>query len=282
LILVNAATLLDGDPTNNFIRRAVAFNPNGILNGAVHVVTAGNYAFVSCNRGVVMVDIADAKNLKVVSEIPLKGARNVAIQFRYAFICDSEGIKIADITDPAHPEVKAAVPVAEANDIYVARTYAYIAAGKQGLAIVDVERPEHPGAPRFYNAEGALNDARAVKVGMTNASLFAYVADGRNGLRVLQLTSPVKTPGMWGFSPEIQPELIATYKTKGPALALSKGLDRDRAVDESGNQVAVFGRRGARPFNLEEMQKLYLRHGKLYTVSNSPPGPAVAAAGGGR
>jgi len=38
---------------------------------------------------------------------------------------------------------------------------------------------------------------------------------------------------------------------------LSKGLDRDRAVDESGNQLAVFGRRGARPFRLDEMQKLF-------------------------
>ena len=28
---------------------------------------------------------------------------------------------------------------------------------------------------------------------MTNASLFAYVADGKNGLRVLQLTSPSRT-----------------------------------------------------------------------------------------
>ena len=107
---------------------------------------------------------------------------------------------------------------------------------------------------------------------MTNASAFAYVADGRNGLRVLQLTSPARTAGLWGFSPEPEPELIATYKTKGDAIALSKGLDRDRAVDESGNQLSVFGRRGARPFRLEEMQKLYLRDGKLYTVTNDPPG----------
>jgi hypothetical protein len=43
-----------------------------------------------------------------------------------------------------------------------------------------------------------------------------------------------------------------------PALALSKGLDRDRAVDETGHQIAVFGRIGSRPFNLKEMQQLYL------------------------
>ena len=52
---------------------------------------------------------------------------------------------------------------------------------------------------------------------------------------------------------------------------MSKGLDRDRAVDESGNQIAVFGRRGARPFTLEEMRRLYLRDGKVWTVTDTPP-----------
>jgi len=60
--------------------------------------------------------------------------------------------------------------------------------------------------------------------------------------------------------------LIATYRTRGPAVGLSKGLDRDRAVDESGNQVAVFGRRGARPFNAEEQRRLYMRGDTVYTV----------------
>jgi hypothetical protein len=274
LILVNAATLLDGDPRNNFLKRAATFNPDGILNGARFVVTAGNYAYVSCDRGVVIVDIGDAKNMKVVSVIPLKGAGHTAIQFRYAFICDAEGIKVADITDVKNPVIRAAVPIAEANDVYVARTHAYVAAGKQGLAIIDIERPDQPGAPVFYSADGAINDARAVKVGMTNASLFAYIADGKNGLRVLQLISPATSPGLFGFSPDVRPELIATYPTHGSALALSKGLDRDRAVDESGNQLAVFGRRGARPFNQQEMERLYLRNGKLYTVTNDAPAPA--------
>jgi hypothetical protein len=53
-------------------------------------------------------------------------------------------------------------------------------------------------------------------------------------------------------------------------------LERDRAVDESGNQIAVFGRLGARPFNLEEMQRLYLRGGKLFTVARSAPGKPQA------
>ena len=46
-------------------------------------------------------------------------------------------------------------------------------------------------------------------VGTTNASLFAYVADGKNGLKVLQLTSPESQPNFYGFSPEPKPQLIA-------------------------------------------------------------------------
>ena len=112
-----------------------------------------------------------------------------------------------------------------------------------------------------------------MKIGAVDASVFAYLADGHNGLRVLQILSPSDSPNSYGFSPRPTPKLIASYRTAGPALAISKGVDRDRAVDESGNQLAVFGRRGARPFNLDEMQRLYLRDGQLYTVTDDPPGP---------
>jgi hypothetical protein len=40
----------------------------------------------------------------------------------------------------------------------------------------------------------------------------------------------------------------------------------------------VFGRRGARPLNAEEAQRLYLRDGKVFTVADVPPGPPGARA----
>jgi hypothetical protein len=97
-------------------------------------------------------------------------------------------------------------------------------------------------------------------------SLFAYIADGLNGLQIVQLTSPEDTPGHYGFSPRPTPHLIAHAHTIGEALAVSEGLDRDRAIDESGNQLAVFGRRGARPFNFDEMMRLFMNKGVLWTV----------------
>jgi hypothetical protein len=111
---------------------------------------------------------------------------------------------------------------------------------------------------------------------MTNASLFAYVADGHNGLQVVQLFSPDTNPNHYGFSPRPTPALIATYPIHGGALAISEGIDRDRAADESGHQLAVFGRRGARPFNKAEAEKLFMRGGHVYTVTDEPPAPARA------
>jgi hypothetical protein len=121
----------------------------------------------------------------------------------------------------------------------------------------------------MYTAGGQLNDAHDVIIGATNASLFAYVADGANGLKVIQLISPQSQPNFYGFAPEPRPELIAWYRTASPALALSRGLERDRGVDETGHQIAVFGRIGSRPFTLDEMKRFYMgADGRLFTVTD--------------
>ena len=197
--------------------------------------------------------------------------RASALQFRYLFVADDVGFTTVDVTDPTKPRHvgTARVPLADANRIYVARTFAYVAAGKEGLAIVDVEKPDAPKLYLKYNADGTLVDARDVIVATTNASLFAYVADGANGMKVLQLTSPEIQPKFYGFSPDPKPVLIAWRDTATPALALSKGLDRDRAVDETGGQIAVFGRIGSRPFTWDEMKRFYQRpDGTVWTVTD--------------
>ena len=138
------------------------------------------------------------------------------------------------------------VSFADARNITVSRTYAYVAAGKDGMAIVDIEKPDQPGQPTFAsNLE--LEDTNDIKIGMVSSSQFALIADGKAGFKVAQLFSPQTSPGFFGFSPRPNPLLIAKFNTRGPALAVSRGVDRDRAVDESGNQLSVFGRRGSRP-----------------------------------
>ena len=137
-------TLLDGDPSNNFLKRAVTFNPNGALKGARRITIAGTYAYILCDRGLVVVDLDNPLQPKIAAEIGapfLVEPRGIAIQFRYAFVVDREGLKVLDVTHLDHPTpvTTPPVPIEDARNVYVARTYAYVSGGKQGLVIVDVE-----------------------------------------------------------------------------------------------------------------------------------------------
>jgi hypothetical protein len=240
---------------------------------------AGTVGYVTTPRGLAVLDLDDPVAPRILAQLgaPLRAPRAVAVQFRYAFVIDEEGLKVLDVTIPSAPRVVegASVPLPHAHNVYLGRTYAYVAAGSDGIAIVDIEYPEKPRLEQKWNADGRIDDAHDVKIGATNGSIFAYVADGRNGLRVVQLISANDTPGAYGFSPRPTPSLVATYHTHGPAVALSRGVDRDRAVDETGHQTAVFGRRGARPFTLAEQQRMYLRDGKPFTVEDTAPGKPV-------
>jgi hypothetical protein len=273
LILVDINTLTDREPRNNFLHRALTWNPGGVLNGARHVTLGGSYAYIAANAGLVVVDLTDPLKPRLVATIAVPDPRASALQFRYLWVTDARGVDVVDVTKLDHPRLieGATFPLADARKLYVARTYAYVAAKKDGLVILDVKNPERPQLYQKVTFDGQLNDAEDVIVGSTNASLFAYVADGKNGLKVLQLTSPASQPNFYGFSPAPKPELIAWARTRTPALALSKGLDRDRAVDETGGQIAVFGRLGSRPFTRPEMESFFIDwRGEPYRVTNKP------------
>ncbi len=287
LILVNVTTMADGEFRNNKLKRAVTWNPDGVLDGARHIVLAGEVAYIAAKQGLVTVDLKDPLHPALASVVPLNDARASAVQFRYLWVTDADGVKLFDVTDMRQPVAipEATVPLADARRVYIARTHAYVAAKADGLVILDVTNPTRPSVYRKETFGGRMNDVEDVVVGSTNASLFAYVADGVNGMKVVQLTSPDSQPNYYGFSPAPVPELIAWAKTPSPALAMSKGLDRDRAVDETGGQIAVFGRMGSRPFNRSEMETLFLTaKGVPWKVSDIPDmnrwvpgaGPVVA------
>src|SRR5207245_10799543 len=162
LVVSTAAPLLDGNPRNNFLKRAAAFNPGGALTRSVNLAIAGNYAYVLCAKGLVVVDITDPVAPKIAGQVDapaIRDPRAIAVQFRYAFVTDGEGLKVVDVTNPARPRLgpNATIRIDSATGLYVARTYAYVASGPQGLTIVDLEKPEQPRADQVFDASGALN-----------------------------------------------------------------------------------------------------------------------------
>ncbi|MCG8608257.1 hypothetical protein MJD09_25145, partial [bacterium] len=275
LIIVDVQTFHDNNPQNNRIRRAVTYNPNNRLTGAVKIEIAGNYAYImSETTGFHVVDISNplAPNwLASIDSPDIIEGRSLNVQFRYAFVVDKEGFKAIDITDPETPSLvpDSYIRFTDARDVYAVRMYAYVSAGSEGIGIIDIEKPDDPKLIEKYSANGQLNDSNSLTTGTVNASTFAFVADGRNGLRVIRLIGPPDTPGHLGFSPKPVPKLIATYRTKGPALAIAEGAKRDRSTDESGNQIGVSGQLGSYPLDKEKLEKLLRRDGKIYKVSDN-------------
>lgn len=275
LVLVDIQTFTDGDPTNNRLRRAVTFNPENALSGARQITLAGVHAYVlTAEKGVAVVDLSEPLKPRLVAQVGggvIRGGRAITHQFRYAFVLDSQGLKVMDITHPARPRLdpRTRIPLPDARGgIVTMRTYALAAAGRQGLAIIDVGNPAEPRLVQIFSGKGQLTDVNGVTVGTVNASTFAFVADGKNGLRVVRLIEPPDTPGHLGFAPRLTPELIATFPAMGPALAVADGMKRDRYVDEAGNQISVSNRLGSRPLSRKEMDRIIFdSRGELFRVT---------------
>jgi hypothetical protein len=220
----------------------------------------------------VAIDVSDPLAPKIIATVPMQKPTSVAVQFRYAFVTDADGLKVVDVTVPAAmKQVGALVAMPDARNVFVSRHYAYVGAGRDGVAIVDVTTPTSARLIINYDADGRFKDTNQVKIGMINDSVYGLVADGTTGFHVMQLVTPEDGGrSAYGFSPSPRPKWISSRAASG-ARAIAKGLDRDRAVDESGNQVSVFGRIGGRPFTLEEQRSFYMRDGKIFTVSDEVP-----------
>lgn len=272
LIVVDINTFADGEPRNNFIKRALTWNPSDVLKGAKHITVGGHYLYVAAEQGVVIIDIDQPLKPEVAAIVPMKGVQATALQFRYLMVTDVDGLKAIDVTNPASPKLVSGntIPMKRAYKMHLARTFAYVAAGEEGLVIVDITNPAKMVEYQRTTIEGQITDARDVVVATTNASLMGYIADGAGGLKVIQLTSPSSQPNFYGYSPDPKPQFVASYPTAKRALSLSRPLERDRAVDETGGQIAVFGRRGSQPLSLSDQQKLYLNNGQPWTVTNTP------------
>ncbi len=177
-------------------------------------------------RGLVIVDVHDPTKPKVAATLELKGAKDVEVTGRYAFVaCGTEGVKVVDIADRLKPRLVATMPTSDARVVKLGGIYAYVADGMGGLRIFDVADPTQPhyvGGTRLNDA-AIPDDAHDVVVqfsfsrpdvvtgNRTPARLCAYVANGAQGLKVVDVTEPTK------------PLVIATLPVGAGSYA--KGVD---------------------------------------------------------
>ena len=277
-------TLLDGDPRNNFVKRVATFNPDGVLAGATSAAIAGTTGFVTTPRGLVVLDLQDPLHPRVIGQVgapaarAARGGRAVPLRVR-ARRGGPQGRGHHRARQAAGGGGRARAPRARARALPGAHLRLRGGRAARAWPSWTSSVPSGRASTRPSTPAGAINDAHDVKLGATNGSIFAYVADGKNGLRVIDVDLRQRHAGRLRLQPEADAEAgghVPHARARGGPLA--RRGPRPRGGRDRATRSASSAGAGARPLNGEEQRRMYLRDGKPFTVTDAPPGRPVGGA----
>jgi len=203
---------------------------------AEDIIVEDDYAYVADpDTGIIIVNVSNPSAPAVIGTLPTTAAHGIALA-GYAYIADGySGLKIANITDPANPVViKNMGTLRTALDVNIQNDYTFIAAGLDGIIIIDTLTPSLPvwwsqlnfGA--FVNATDIVGNYAYVTtidglvvIDISNLSSpqisgeietsgyacdvaiqdnYAYIADGDEGLKIIDITNPADLTEIGDFS----------------------------------------------------------------------------------
>ena len=72
LIVIDVNTFADGEPRNNFLKRAITWNEGGVLKGARHITLGGYYAYIATDAGLVVLNLNDPLKPAVAATLALQ------------------------------------------------------------------------------------------------------------------------------------------------------------------------------------------------------------------
>ncbi len=233
LILTNVDTLTDGEPRNNFLNRALTWNPERRPQRRAPPHDRRHHFYIAADAGVVVLDMNDPLKPRVRGGHP---ARRTRARRCSSAICSSPtraGWTSSTSPIPTQPVVvegahRAAGRCAPASMSRAPTPMSPTAA--DGLVIVDVEQPEHPKLYQKFTADGKINDAarRGRRLDQRLAVRLCRRRQERpegDPAHLARPASPISTASR----PPPKPELIAWDRRPSPALALSGPRARPRA-----------------------------------------------------
>ena len=116
----------------------------------------------------------------------LNDANNITIAGHYAYITTARALVVVDIDDPLNPRIReqiAAPGLRNPHAIAIQFRYGFVV-DDDGLKVLDLSAP---GAPRLVSgASVALAAAHDVYVART----YAYVANGKDGIAIIDVEQP--------------------------------------------------------------------------------------------
>lgn len=151
------------------------------------VIVDNNIAYVSYgSEGLHIVDVSNIRNPQLLSVYDYPGEIVDAFilnQQIFALFSNSS-LRIIDVVDPIHPILRGSIPLPYHTYNVVVDNYniAYIAAGENGLKIINVTDTSSLYIIETYDSIGEIKD---VKI----KNNLAYLADGSNGFLTLNISN---------------------------------------------------------------------------------------------
>ena len=152
---------------------------------AKDITVSEDYAYIVDDiNGLHIIDISLPSNpVEVASLNTGKGGQRIAVSGNYAFVADvDDGLRIIDVSNYSYP-FEAAIDSGFPSGVAISHNFAYVTNG-HGLKIIDISYPPNWAEVGFLNTGNAMD--------VTVKGRYAFVADGWNGLRVIDNLNPSK------------------------------------------------------------------------------------------
>jgi hypothetical protein len=165
------------------------------------------------DHGLIIVDATNTAAPTTVGQFSAPASvLNMAIQGDYAYTVDgTRGLWIFDLINPETPQEIHFVSIPEASGVFLDDSHAYVAAGSNGLRIVNISDPKNSYIEGSLDTEGFAQAVLVIRrPGSDPPIRYAYIADGANGLIVMDVSNPA-TPVRVGSLAGIGTAFRLTY-----------------------------------------------------------------------
>ena len=166
----------------------------------VTVVTVnGEHIYMGGDKGLHILPIANPGVLQDPTIIPVGDGKPVvalAMEGDFAYVAvEGEGIFRISIENSAEREGRTPFPIADARGVVALGSYVYVAAGGEGLRVIDYT---DPAMPREKGAARPCGKGEAKALMLQGNNL--YVACGAGGIRLYDIKDRANPKELWTFS----------------------------------------------------------------------------------
>jgi hypothetical protein len=157
--------------------------------GVYSIAKSGNYIYMGLYYDLRIIDVSDPLHPAQVQTVPIEG-RTLAIRIfgNYAYVCKmytTTGLTIIDISDPNTAHIVSQPPDLDGvYDIEVRNDTAFVAAGWDGLRLLDISDINYPQFLYEFT-----NENHEGIIGIAVVGNYAYIGCVMDGLRTLDLTT---------------------------------------------------------------------------------------------